>query len=318
MKSEHNWQHWPRASAINFFKLGHREGTRRARGGSRSDCGKLVENCISPPAADLPSTHCWGEWNSWDWNLCNRHSGPQQKWQHHCQSSDPPVFSPHLCEMSLVPHLVAQLQAGKNPGSRWCHWTAHLGDAGNPAHLGRPGFSHGGGIGPPHLKDRSKVWHSRLGFIILMTAGHWEASTVPRFFTRVVIGTQILPVLTLCVDNCWTECGRLSINLSNNTHDGDIWRGETLQAPLSERTFSTVRSDNVNNHVHHIHALECDDSTLTSPWPSGPLSGLSVHRPRAGRRITSEEDKILKFGGLHVWMALRREKKGSATSLSQV
>lgn len=33
MKSEHNWRHRPRASAINFFKLGHREGTRRARGG---------------------------------------------------------------------------------------------------------------------------------------------------------------------------------------------------------------------------------------------------------------------------------------------
>lgn len=33
MKSEHNWRHRPCASAINFFKLGHREGTRRARGG---------------------------------------------------------------------------------------------------------------------------------------------------------------------------------------------------------------------------------------------------------------------------------------------
>lgn len=55
MKSERNWRHRPRAVGINFFKLGHREGTRQARGGSRSDCGELVGNCISPSAADLPA-----------------------------------------------------------------------------------------------------------------------------------------------------------------------------------------------------------------------------------------------------------------------
>lgn len=55
MKSERNWRHQPRAVGFNFFKLGHREGTRQARGGSRSDCGELVENCISPSAADLPA-----------------------------------------------------------------------------------------------------------------------------------------------------------------------------------------------------------------------------------------------------------------------
>lgn len=47
-------------------------------------------------------------------------------------------------------------------------------------------------------------------------------------------------MLTPCVDKCWTECGRWSISLNIDTHDKDIWRGETLQTPLSERTLYCV------------------------------------------------------------------------------
>lgn len=181
MKSEHNWRHWPRASAINFFKLGHREGTRRARGGQEV----IVVNWWR--IAFLTVEGSSGRDATVETRICATNARtlrPQKKWEHHYQSSDAPVFSPHLCETSFIPHLVAQLWAGRNQGSRWCRWTAHLGDAGSLAYLGRPGFSHGGGIWPPHLKDRSKVWHSRLVvFIILITAGHGEASSVPRFFT---------------------------------------------------------------------------------------------------------------------------------------
>lgn len=236
---------------------------------------------------------------------------PQKKWEHRYQSSDAPVFSPHLCEKSLVPHLVAQLWAGRNQGSRWCRWTARLGDAGSLAYLGRPGFSHQGGIWPPHLKDRSKVWHSSLAvFIILITAGRWEASCVPRFVTPqqfewVVLETHIMQVYLTCADSV---CRQVLDRVWQVIHQSE-------QQRHMKSVCTTVYSDTNNHHVHHIPTLECGCWTLTSPWPSGPLSDLWVHRPRAESRITSEEDKNPQFGGLHVWMDLWKDKKGGETSL---
>lgn len=195
--------------------------------------------------------------------ICATHtwmSRPAKKWEHHYRSSDPPEFLHHLCETSLVPHLVAQLWAGRNQGSWWCRWTARLGDAGSLAYLGRPGFSHEARIWPPHLKDRSKVWHPGLVvFIVLMRAGHWEASSVPRIFTPeqfewLVVGTHsrhmsILPVLTPCVDNCWTECGRWSISL-NNRHDEDILR-DSANAIIRAHTLDCVHWHEQSSRASH-------------------------------------------------------------------
>lgn len=136
------------------------------------------------------------------------------------QRSNALVFQPHHCWTSLLTRLGAQLWTGRSQVPHWHHWTAGLVDAGSLAFLGRPAFSHEGGIWPPHLKDPRKVWAPSLVVSIVMdTAG----------------GGSILPVFA---DRCFTECGRWSIRLKEGGGSNEeIWRGEGRQAASSEHTL---------------------------------------------------------------------------------